>query len=221
MAAVVAGTALEGVMIGGNGAVGMHGLTREVLFEDRLDADAQRVFTEAMMSRFPGAKVRSVRSAGNVHVIQHGYPRSEVAEQEFLAWPIEVHEAPVDEVLAMPSVKLVLQHERVDPVRLFEAARELAVPGCHPTFSGASFLEVGPAGVTKATGLERLCRRRGIEASDVVAFGDNINDVEMLAWAGLGVAMGNAAPEAKAAAHRVTASNDEDGIAQVIEQLLT
>ena len=60
------------------------------------------------------------------------------------------------------------------------AARELAVPGCHPTISGAPFLEVAREGVTKASGLASVCTHLGIDASEVMVFGDNVNDVEML-----------------------------------------
>ena len=54
-----------------------------------------------------------------------------------------------------------------------------------------------------------------------MTFGDNVNDVEMLSWAGRGVAIGNATPEALAAADEVTLTNDQDGVALVIEQLLS
>ncbi|MGW9157307.1 HAD family hydrolase [Microbacterium sp. NPDC055665] len=75
-------------------------------------------------------------------------------------------------------------------------------------------------GVTKATGLARLCEHLGIGRADVVAFGDALNDVEMLRWAGRGVAMAHAEPVVQAAADETTASNDDDGVAQVIERLL-
>ena len=58
----------------------------------------------------------------------------------------------------------------------------------------------------------------GITAADVVAFGDMPNDVPMLRWAGLGVAMGNAHPDAMAAADEVTAANTDDGVARVLER---
>ena len=74
--------------------------------------------------------------------------------------------------------------------------------------------------VAIAWGVARLCERLGIERDDVVAFGDALNDVELLAWAGHGVAVANAVPEAVAVADEVTATNDEDGVAQVLERLL-
>ncbi|MGI0504296.1 HAD-IIB family hydrolase, partial [Burkholderia sp. ZZQ-2] len=73
---------------------------------------------------------------------------------------------------------------------------------------GAPFVEVMAEGVTKATGLARLCEHLGIDRADVVAFGDALNDVEMLRWAGHGVAMADAEPLVHDAADETTASND-------------
>ena len=81
-------------------------------------------------------------------------------------------------------------------------------------------MEVLAEGVSKAWGLAKLCELLQIDASEVLAFGDAPNDAEMLAWAGRGVAVGNAEPEALAAASEVTLSNDQDGVAVVLEELL-
>lgn len=86
--------------------------------------------------------------------------------------------------------------------------------------SGADFVEVTAAGVDKAFGLGVVCEEWGIAPEDVVTFGDQLNDIPMLEWAGTGVAMANAHPEALAVADRVTATNVEDGVAQVVESLL-
>ena len=80
-------------------------------------------------------------------------------------------------------------------------------------------IEVLHPRVSKGLALDVLCRRFSIERERVLAFGDNVNDVEMLEFAGLGVAMDNGSPEAHAVADRITASNDEDGIAVVLEEL--
>jgi Cof subfamily protein (haloacid dehalogenase superfamily) len=85
---------------------------------------------------------------------------------------------------------------------------------------GLDGAEVGPVGIDKATGLARLCERLSIEPADVVAFGDNLNDHAMLRWAGLGVAMANADEPTRSVADEVTATNDDDGVAIVIERLL-
>lgn len=84
--------------------------------------------------------------------------------------------------------------------------------------SGLDFLELGPHGISKASALERLSAIADIAAENRVAFGDARNDHEMLQWATIGVAMGNADNETKALADDVTLSNDADGIAHWIEQ---
>lgn len=220
--AIVAGTALEGPVVGSNGSVAVDLASRAVLFEERIDLDAQRTIALALLERFPDAHVVSVRDAGNTYVAQHGYTGHQDPGHENALWPVTHRFAHLDEVLAEPSVKLVIRHpdHRVEPEFMLEVARELRVPGVHPTTSGAPFLEVGRAGVSKATALARFAADRGIDASGVVAFGDNLNDVEMLAWAGLGVAMGNGVPGAIEAADEVALTNDADGVAVVIERLL-
>lgn len=81
-------------------------------------------------------------------------------------------------------------------------------------------VEVYPRGVSKGKAIAQLAASFGIDQADVIAIGDGINDVEMLEYAGLGVAMGNACPEAKQVANRVTARQEEDGVALFLEELL-
>jgi Cof subfamily protein (haloacid dehalogenase superfamily) len=88
------------------------------------------------------------------------------------------------------------------------------------THSSFPLLEMSALGVTKASTLDRLCAERGIMAAEVVALGDMPNDLPMLAWAGTSYAMANAHPSVRAAAGHVAPSNDDDGVAQVIEALL-
>ena len=96
-----------------------------------------------------------------------------------------------------------------------ELARELAGERATVVASGSEAVEVTAAGVNKATAVTEL----GVPQEAVVAFGDYPNDIPMLTWAGHGVAMGNAHPEVIAIADEVTASNDEDGVALVLERL--
>jgi hydroxymethylpyrimidine pyrophosphatase-like HAD family hydrolase len=74
--------------------------------------------------------------------------------------------------------------------------------------------------VTKAFALERLCRRLGIAADEVVAVGDMPNDLAMLDWAGTAVAVANAQQSVKDIADEVTASNVDDGVALVLERIV-
>lgn len=220
MAAIVSDTPLDGAVVGSNGSVAMDLRTGEVLFEETLDVDAQRAIVAGMLRHFPDVKVYSVRNAGNLYVLQHGYDGEGDPGADLARWPVVRRHAQLDEVLSEPSVKLAMRDPEVPTDDLLALARELEVPGAFPTTSGASFLEVGRAGISKATALARLAQQRGYTADQVVAFGDNNNDAEMLAWAGFGVAVANAAPAALAVADEVTAGHDDDGVAQVIERLL-
>ena len=80
--------------------------------------------------------------------------------------------------------------------------------------------EIAPVGVTKWSGVLSLAREWGIEAAEICAVGDDVNDLPMIHGAGLGIAMGNAQPEVLAAADRVVGRQDEDGLADVAELIL-
>lgn len=78
-------------------------------------------------------------------------------------------------------------------------------------------IEVNAVGVTKAAGLADVCKICGLNRDVLVTMGDSLNDVPMLEWSGLGIAMGNAQDVVKRAAHWVSRRNDEDGVAYAIE----
>ena len=82
------------------------------------------------------------------------------------------------------------------------------------------YLEVIPRRINKGQGIRDICKTLGIDAAEVIAFGDAENDIPMLRAAGMGVAMGNATEAVKAAADYVTHSNNEDGIAAALTKLL-
>ncbi|WP_373230313.1 Cof-type HAD-IIB family hydrolase [Cohnella sp.] len=89
--------------------------------------------------------------------------------------------------------------------------------GLEITNSSPFNIEINPAGVSKATALMEVCRMRGYDMSEVVAVGDSLNDIAAIRASGLGVAMGNAQDEVKAMADVVTGSNQENGVAQIIQ----
>lgn len=91
--------------------------------------------------------------------------------------------------------------------------REALAGRAEVALSTACYFEVTAPGVDKGSGLLDFCAARGIDPARTIAFGDSENDLPMLRAAGIGVAMGNAQPDVLAVADRVTASNDEDGIA--------
>lgn len=89
------------------------------------------------------------------------------------------------------------------------------LPRWHPAFT-----DIVANGNSKAAGMEAICRHFGIHQDDTIAFGDGANDIEMLQWAGIGIAMGNAAQEVKDAADMTTATVDDEGIEKAISKLL-
>ncbi|HWD74667.1 MAG TPA: HAD family hydrolase [Solirubrobacteraceae bacterium] len=121
-----------------------------------------------------------------------------------------------------PAVKLLLRYPELSADALLAHARDLIgdlVEVSHSSPSD-SLLEISASGVSKASALAGVCAGLGIAGGDVIAFGDMPNDVPMLTWAGWGVAVANAHPEVIAAADEVTASNEDAGVAAVLERLL-
>ncbi|MFG3352884.1 HAD family hydrolase [Streptomyces sp. NPDC048001] len=125
------------------------------------------------------------------------------------------------ELWAAPLNKIYIQHPTLGDDALAEAARATVGSLVDVVMAGPGTVEILPLGLSKATGLSLAARRLGLRAADTIAFGDMPNDIPMVGWAAHGVAMANAHDTLKAVAHRVTASNEDDGIAVVLEELLT
>jgi len=126
----------------------------------------------------------------------------------------------LDEITQHPAAKLLARHPSLDAdelLNLFRGRIEHLVTPTHA--NGRGLLEMSALGVSKATTLARFAAELGVEAADVVAFGDMPNDLPMLAWAGAAYAVANAHPLVLAAVERVAESNDDDGVARVLEQL--
>src|SRR5699024_11145446 len=86
------------------------------------------------------------------------------------------------------------------------------------TWSNTDLVEISRKGVSKETGVRILCDHFDIDLSEVIAIGDNMNDMELIQAAGLGVAMGNAQPELKAIAYELTETNENDGVVKAIQK---
>jgi len=124
------------------------------------------------------------------------------------------------ELIHVPLLKVLARHPDLDFDELADRARRVAGDEAVVTWSTRQVVEVSAAGVTKAFALERVCDRLDVAPAEVIAIGDMPNDLTMFAWAGRGVAVANAGPEVLAAADEVTASNEDDGVALVLERLL-
>ncbi|MGW4321052.1 HAD family hydrolase [Streptomyces sp. NPDC004684] len=119
-----------------------------------------------------------------------------------------------------PLNKIYIQHPTLTDDELADVAHRTAGGFVSVTMAGEGIVELLPLGLSKATGLSLAARRLGVKAADTLAFGDMPNDIPMFTWSARGVAMANAHESLKAVADEVTTSNDDDGIAAVLERLL-
>ena len=143
-------------------------------------------------------------------------------------WPVPpgTHVAPIDELVMSGDVVKILARPSdgfdIDPEGLYVCGLEAVGDRAEVTHSGFgdALIELSAAGVTKATTLARMAAAEGHGALHVAAVGDGPNDLPMLAWAGSSYAVSNAHADVVALAEHVLPSNDEEGVAQLIEALL-
>ncbi|MFD4985873.1 HAD family hydrolase [Streptomyces sp. NPDC058374] len=124
-----------------------------------------------------------------------------------------------DALWERPIAKVLVRHPELTDDELAAAARSVVDGLATVTMAGPGTVELQPLGVTKATGLARAAAQLGLGPADTLAFGDMPNDVPMLQWAAHGVAMANSHTELLAVADEITASNEEDGVAELLERV--
>lgn len=165
----------------------------------------------ALRGRLPGARYALEDVNGNFLSTESFQDRS---------FGIEAQSVDFEMLLDLEAVRVVV-HSADIPVAEFErAVAQIGLHGVTYSVGWTSWLDIAAAGVTKAFALEKLRARLGVHPANTVAVGDGGNDVEMLAWAGRGVAMGQAEDHVKAAANEVTDSVYEDGAATILRGLL-
>jgi Cof subfamily protein (haloacid dehalogenase superfamily) len=124
-----------------------------------------------------------------------------------------------DDLWEEPISKVLLRHPELSDDELAATARAVVGSLATVTMSGPGTVELQPYGINKAAGLALAAEHLGLRPDRALAFGDMPNDIPMFDWAAHGVAMANAHPELKAVADEVTLSNEDDGIAVVLERL--
>lgn len=117
-----------------------------------------------------------------------------------------------------PVTKLLMMDTPERIAELYQEARALFAGRASLTCSKPYFLECNPLRATKGNALKWCAEHFGFDMSELLAFGDSLNDVSMLEAAGTGVAMGNAREDVKAMGFPVCGSNEEDGVARYIEE---
>lgn len=117
-----------------------------------------------------------------------------------------------------PAMKICVQTDDKTKAALIAQA----VPNCHAIlFSDVPWHTFAPSHATKETVVHRLSQELSIPLENIMAFGDDFNDLGMLTTVGQGIAMGNAIPQVRAAAKEVTATNNQDGVAQYLNKILS
>ncbi|HWA66716.1 MAG TPA: HAD family hydrolase [Mycobacteriales bacterium] len=203
----------DGIAICANGALTYDLATGRVIASRPIGLDVVRTLMAQLRASVPGVVFAVERVDGQFAHESAYLPRWEPEPTTIVG--------DLEQVFDVPIAKVLGRVEGVDSDRLLAAARASVGDGLatltHSSIDG--LLEVMAYGVTKATTLDHWLAARGLSAADVVAFGDMPNDLEMLTWAGRGVAVANAHPDVLAVADEVTASNDDDGVAVVLERL--
>lgn len=201
-----------------NGAVVYDAAADRVVWSRTLGVDQLTQLAEIAARVVPGAGLAVERIGRSAH---------DTATPQFVSAPGYEHawlnpdntEVSYSDLLSAPAVKMLVRKPDLSSSALAAAlAPHVGAIGDLTYSTNNGLVEISPLGISKAAGVEQVAEPLGITSQDVVTFGDMPNDVPMLRWAGLGVAMGNAHPEAIAAADEVTAGNDEDGVALVLER---
>ena len=201
-----------------NGAVLYDPATDRIVSARTLSSEQLRRLAEIATRVIPGAGLAVERVGESAH---------DAATPQFVSSPGYEHawlnpdntEVSLEDLLSAPAIKLLIRKAGARSGEMVDALAGYVGDLGDLTYSTDNGLvEVVPRGISKATGIEEVARPLGIRPEGVVTFGDMPNDVPMLQWAGLGVAMGNAHPEALAAADEVTTTNADDGVARVLER---
>jgi Cof subfamily protein (haloacid dehalogenase superfamily) len=201
-----------------NGAVVYDASTDRIVSARTLSSDQLKMLAEIATRVIPGAGLAVERVGRTAH---------DAATPQFVSSPGYEHawlnpdntEVSLEDLLSAPAVKLLIRKAGARSSDMIAAlAKHVGIEGDMTYSTNNGLIEVVPLGISKATGVEEVAQPLGITADDVVAFGDMPNDVPMLRWAGLGVAMGNAHQEAIDAADEVTERNSDDGLARVLER---
>ncbi len=193
-------------VVASNGAVLFRYPPLEVVHEETFDA---RPAVKAILERQPTALV-AVEERGVGYRVSGPFPDGELTG--------EMIQTDLEDLVGGPVSRVIIRDPEASADDFVALADELGLHGTNYVVGWTAWLDLSPVGVDKASGLEHVCRELGVEAADVLAIGDGRNDIEMLQWAGRGVAMGQAIQEVIDAADDVTVSVFEDGAAVELEQ---
>lgn len=160
-----------------------------------------------VLDRVPDALV-AVEVIGRGYRTNKMFPEGEITGEMWLE--------SVDELMREPVTRVIIRDPQSSAEDFVALAEELGLHGTNYFVGYTAWLDLAPEGVSKASALAQVAAELGVEQADVMAIGDGRNDEEMLRWAGLGIAMGQAPDSVKAVADEVTGSLAEDGAAHAM-----
>jgi HAD superfamily hydrolase (TIGR01484 family) len=188
-------------IVSSNGAVVFRYPPFEVVREETFDAAPA---VKAVLDRHPTALV-AVEERGVGYRVSKEFPVGELSGRMIVA--------DVEDLVAAPVSRVIIRDPEATAEDFLTLARELGLHGTDYVVGWTAWLDLAPVGVSKASGVAYVAEQLGIAAADVLAIGDGRNDIELLEWAGRGVAMGQAVQPVIDAADAVTATVAEDGAA--------
>jgi Cof subfamily protein (haloacid dehalogenase superfamily) len=193
-------------VVASNGAVVFRYPPLEVVQEVTFDArDAVR----AVLAEHPEALV-AVEERGVGYRLNRPFPDGELSGEMIVT--------DVEDMIAEPVSRVIVRDPDATAEDFVATAQRLGLHGTNYVVGWTAWLDLSPVGVHKASGVADVCERLGVAAADVLAIGDGRNDIELLQWAGRGVAMGQAVEEVRTAADAVTGTVDEDGAALELDR---
>jgi HAD superfamily hydrolase (TIGR01484 family) len=193
-------------VVASNGAVVFRYPPLEVVHEETFDA---RPAVEAILREHPSVLV-AVEERGVGYRVNRPFPVGELSGDMLIT--------DVADLVADRVSRVIIRDPDSTAEDFLDLAKRLGLHGTDYVVGWTAWLDLAPVGVSKASGLAHVAERLGVAQQDVLAIGDGRNDIEMLQWAGRGVAMGQAVEDVMAAADAVTATVDDDGAAREIDQ---
>jgi HAD superfamily hydrolase (TIGR01484 family) len=193
-------------IVASNGSVLVRHPPMEIVHEETFDAAPA---VRAVLERHPDALV-AIEERGVGYRVSAPFPEGELGGELIVTG--------LDELVSAPVSRVIIRDPQATAEDFLSMAGQLGLHGTDYVVGWTAWLDLSPVGVSKASGLRYVAEQLGIEAPDVLAIGDGRNDIEMLTWAGRGVAMGQSVQEVQDAADTVTDPVDDDGAAVELDR---
>jgi Cof subfamily protein (haloacid dehalogenase superfamily) len=200
----------HGVAIVANGAILYDVLRRKAIRTRLLDPAVALEVALAIRAAVPDVQFAIERPDryGQEPIYRNSYPN-----------PENTLIAAVEVLLEEPAAKLLVRHPSLPSDDLLALVAPVVGQRVTASHSGGhGLVEISASGVSKAAMLADFAAEQGISAAETIAFGDSVNDLPMLAWAGTSYGVANAHPEVLAVVDKTAPANDEDGVAAVLEE---